>query len=228
MIQSTPTYESIIAVLKPHGLIARGGFTLQDGVDQPLARNGDTISSVVLVGHAGSSIWPHFQTWRNENPGLRDPLDMWSRNMLERVASGLGAEAAFPSDRPWLPFQQWAIRAEGLQPSPIGLLIHPEFGLWHAYRGALLFRQRLDLPERFVGQHPCNECREKPCLSTCPVNAFHDGRYDVGACRGYLATSAGRSCIEEGCKARTACPVGREYAYTAIQMEFHMKAFAFG
>ncbi len=29
--------------------------------------------------------------------------------------------------------------AEGLKPSPLGLLMHPEYGLWHGYRGAILF-----------------------------------------------------------------------------------------
>ena len=37
------------------------------------------------------------------------------------------------------------MRAEGLKPSPIGILMHPQFGLWHAYRGALLFDVEIEL-----------------------------------------------------------------------------------
>ena len=29
------------------------------------------------------------------------------------------------------------MRAEGLKPSPLGVLVHPDFGLWHGYRGAI-------------------------------------------------------------------------------------------
>ncbi|MGH6760105.1 MAG: hypothetical protein ACRECW_00755 [Phyllobacterium sp.] len=228
MTQLAPTYEIIAAALAPHGLTARGGFSLRDGVDQPLKWNGTAISSVVLAGHAGSSIWPHFQAWRDDHPGQTDPLDAWSSDVLRRVATELGAQAAFPSDRPWLPFQQWAMRAEKLDPSPLGLLMHPKYGLWHAYRGALLFHSELQLPDPVAGRHPCHDCQGKPCLSACPVNAFYEGGYDVGACRSHLATPAGRNCMEAGCKARNACPVGVEYAYTSAQMRFHMDTFATG
>ena len=87
---------------------------------------------------------------------LANPLDTWSREVIGEVAEEFGARAVSPSDRPYLPFQQWAMRAEGLRPSPLGILMHPEYGLWHAYRGALLFDveipiqapQRGDLPLR--------------------------------------------------------------------------------
>ena len=45
--------------------------------------------------------------------------------------------------RPWLPFQQWARKAEPVHVSPLGVLIHPDYGLWHSYRGALCFDTRL-------------------------------------------------------------------------------------
>src|SRR4030095_137820 len=43
---------------------------------------------------------------------------------------------------------RWAMRAEAVAPSPLGILIHPDYGLWHAYRGALAFAERLALPPR--------------------------------------------------------------------------------
>ena len=37
--------------------------------------------------------------------------------------------------------------------SPLGILIHPDWGLWHSYRGALAFRERLDLPASSLSFH---------------------------------------------------------------------------
>src|SRR5271166_4757675 len=73
---------------------------------------------------------------------------------------------------PHFPFQQWVRRAEPVHPSPLGLLIHPIYGLWHSYRGALAFPEALDVPALEVAPSPCDSCAEKPCLGACPVGAF--------------------------------------------------------
>ena len=68
--------------------------------------------------------------------------------MIEALAGELGAKAFFPSGGlPYWPFQQWARRAEPVHPSPVGILIHPRYGLWHSYRGALGLGEAHDLPE---------------------------------------------------------------------------------
>src|SRR6201999_1900384 len=72
-------------------------------------------------------------------------LDPWTRKTLAPIAAQFGARAVFPfGGPPWFPFQRWAMRAEGLRSSPLGVLIHPEFGLWHAYRAAFLFDALVD------------------------------------------------------------------------------------
>jgi hypothetical protein len=124
-----------------------------------------------------------------------------------------------------MPFQRWAMRAEAVHPSPIGMLIHPLFGLWHAYRAALAWPEGLDLPARPALASPCETCAEKPCLSTCPVGAFSRRGYDVPSCVRHLDTPAGADCMGEGCRARRACPVGRDYRYAPVQAEFHMLPF---
>ncbi|MGL4489432.1 MAG: ferredoxin, partial [Rhizobiaceae bacterium] len=138
-----------------------------------------------------------------------------------------------PSDTPYLPFQQWAMQAEGLRPSPLGTLIHPVFGTWHAYRGAIImaditlgkFFEKLIQPVQKLS-HPCDTCLAKPCLTACPVSAFSDDRFEVESCRSYLESTAGQSCMQNGCAARGACPVGTEHTYESGQLQFHMKAFA--
>lgn len=206
--------ELLHEVLRTHGLIHRGIAT-HDG------------QSVVLIGHAGSSIWPHFSHWlTGQSPRPENPLDIWSKAIITAAASEIGGKAVFPSDKPYLPFQQWAMEAEGLKPSPIGILIHPVYGLWHAYRGAILLTDSaLSAPSEKLS-HPCDTCVEKPCLSACPVSAFSDGGYDVTACRTFLKTDNGQTCLTGGCLARLACPIGREYTYEPEQVFFHMRAFA--
>ncbi|MGV3552015.1 hypothetical protein [Rhizobium sp.] len=134
--------------------------------------------------------------------------------------------AWFPSDKPWQPFQQWAMRAEGLKASPLGILIHPQYGLWHGYRGAIGLIERLDAPAAEIRLHPCDHCPDKPCLATCPVGAVLPERFDVASCRTYLRAAGQGTCRQAGCLARTACPVGAGYRYPAEQLRFHMAALA--
>jgi hypothetical protein len=183
--------------------------------------------SVEMIGHAGSSIWPHFMAWRKQQlDDIADPLDAWSKSVITPIAKQFGGKAVFPSDRPYLPFQQWAMQATGMRRSPLGILIHPVYGLWHAFRGAIIFDAETLIQEPQKLSHPCDLCAGKPCLYACPVNAFSDNGYDVSACRTHLASAAGEACMDGGCLARRACPIGREYVYDTAQMQFHMRAFA--
>jgi hypothetical protein len=154
-------------------------------------------------------------------------MDRWARRVIDPIAQRLGARPASPNDKPFLPFQRWAMRAESVHPSPLGLLIHPVHGLWHAYRGALLFPSPVEgLPARTDVASPCETCATKPCLSACPVDAFSAAGYDVAACTGHLRSDAEPRCLSHGCRARDACPVGAESRYGAEQIVFHMRAFA--
>ena len=220
-------FSLIRAVLEPHGIFLRGAvhFAASEG---PVLAGGGHAASVALLGNIGGSLWPSFSRWLAAHPGVTDPLDTWSKERIGPLAAKLEAEAFFPSDPPWQPFQQWAMRAEGMRPSPLGVLIHPVYGLWHGYRGALAFAERLpDVRQAAFTEHPCDRCREKPCLSSCPVSAVSAARFDVAACRGYLATRPGcAGCMMAGCLARAACPVGAQYRYPPEQLRFHMAALS--
>lgn len=216
--------ERISTALARHGLLLRGGF-YPDSLEIRLS-GGESVGTVLLVGNAGPGMWEAFSQDRSAGA---DPLDCWSGEVLGAVAKLFGGEAVLPSDGPpYRPFQQWAVRAETVFPSPTGILIHPVYGLWHGYRGALLFEAVLELPERADGLNPCDSCISRPCLTTCPVAAFSENGYDTSACRSYLDTAAGDSCLGGSCLARRACPVGRDYVYGAAQSVFHMAAFRDG
>ena len=142
----TPDSEKLSRALAQHGLIPRGGFNFSPDETAPSGPAGSPAKSILLVGQAGDAPWPHFLRWRRaQAQNLANPLDTWSRQVIGDVAKQFGACAVSPSDRPYLPFQQWAMRAEGLKPSPLGILMHPRYGLWHAYRGALLFDVELPI-----------------------------------------------------------------------------------
>jgi hypothetical protein len=214
--------------LARHGLILRGGFDFAEGEGAPPGPSGEPACSVVLVGHGGGSIWSHFQTWlKGHTDTSANPLDDWSRAVLDAIAGDFGARAVFPSDQPYLPFQRWAMKAEGLKLSPLGILIHPEFGLWHAYRGALLFdvERKIQLPAEPI--HLCDLCDGKPCLSSCPANAVSMNGFNVMRCGEHVQSNAGSDCRERGCLARSACPLD-SYRYNIEQVAFHMAAYLRG
>jgi hypothetical protein len=224
--QASSRVAAISADLTAAGLRWRGGFHPRPEDAVPALADGRPAATLILAGTVGSAWWARFAAAPEARDGAADPLDRWSRRLLAALAGRYGAAALFPfGGPPYLPFQRWAARAEPVAPSPLGILIHPEYGLWHAYRGALAFAERLDLPPPVALSSPCESCRERPCLGTCPVDAFGAAGYDLPRCVSHLAGPAGGACLAEGCQARLACPVGADYRYAAAAAAFHMDAF---
>ncbi len=218
-------YQDIQTALEGTGLICRGGFVAGPEDAVPESEPGPT--TVVVVGNSGSAMWERFAAATDEE-ARRDetnPLNDWTARVMSPIAEKLGARVYFPFDRPYHPFQRWAMKAESLWQSPIGPLIHPEFGLWHAYRAAMAFDGVFDLPEKRIAGNPCDACADKPCLTACPVSAFSAESYDVPTCIRHIAAPDGRICVEQHCAARRACPVGVDYRYVQPHAEFHMTKF---
>lgn len=206
------------------GLAVRGGFHPAPG-EMAAALPGISAGTIALLGFTGSLQWPYFERSAEAMDGLPNPLDRWSRRTIGALAGEFGAVDIYPSAAPLLPFQRFSRRSESVHPSPIGLLIHPIWGLWHAYRGALVFEQRIELPAIEPKASTCEACAAKPCLSACPVHAFDGGSYDLDACVNHVRSASGAACREGGCLARRACPVGIEFRYVPAQARFHTEAF---
>ena len=219
--------EQLRATLGVHGVFVRGSLSFHQG-EGPLLYDGTEARSIILLGNIGGSIWPAFSKWLDmpANRTRKNPLDDWSKAIIRPIAVEAGAAAYFPSDPPWQPFQRWAKQAEGLKASPLGILIHPDYGLWHGYRGALGFADVLEDDEvQAFSEHPCDQCVEKPCLTACPVDAVTAAGFDVPSCRSHLRKREGQvGCMASGCLARNACPVGAGYRYSVEQLAFHMAA----
>ncbi len=217
--------------LQQAGLTPRGAFHPGAGDAVPPLAGDTPARTVVLAGNAGPQMWRAYVAGRAFDAGRAAApmtLDEWSGRVLSALAERLGARAVFAFQRPYLPFQRWAMRAEACHPSPLGLLIHPDYGLWHGYRGALLFAAVIELPPPDRRASPCDSCVDRPCLAACPVGAFDGKAYDVPACVRHLAGIPEPACMDSGCRARHACPVGRDYRYAQAQARFHMQAFLEG
>ncbi|SCA56471.1 conserved hypothetical protein [Candidatus Terasakiella magnetica] len=207
------SYLDIDKELEPYGLCLRGGFVEN--------------STYLLVGNVGSKMWKQFgrehEDWIEPNP-----MDNWTRKSMDALAQKIGATVIYPFDGPnYAPFQFWAEKADCVFPSPIGPLIHPKYGLWHAYRAVFLFDQAVeDVPDIPDEASPCERCFTKPCLSSCPVEAFsQDKPFKFQKCIDFLNKNLEGSCMKYGCLARQACPVGKQYAYEREHAFFHLERF---
>lgn len=219
-------FSNVDTACSATGLTVRGAFHPDAGDCVPEMADGQPTGTLVLLGNVGAMLWQQFSQAAEYADGTPDPLNRWSERVIGDLAGELKAEALYPfGGPPHLPFIAWAKRAEPVRESPLGMLIHPDHGLWHAYRGALAFKERIVLPLRNDRSVPCDTCVERPCLSTCPVAAFSAKGYDLAACAEHIASPAGRDCLDLGCRARRACPVGRTWHYEAAQAGFHMAAF---
>ena len=218
----------IAAALEPTGLTVRGALNFSRDENVPAGPDGYPARSVLLVGNVGAAFWPVFKRWyaqgRAKTP---NPLDTWSQQVIAGISDLVDARAVSPSDRPFFPFQQWAMRAEGLQASPLGILMHPHYGLWHAYRGALLLSRSIDVSAAAPSMpHLCDDCVAKPCLGACPVSAHSEMEFNYGGCVDHLRSAAGRTCRDSGCLDRNACPYGEPFRYPVDLQAFLMAAYA--
>lgn len=219
------SFAGIASAAAEHGLILRGGFHPRANEDLSSFAGSAPVATVILLGNTGGDLWGPFSTSPEYGDGEPHPLDRWSRRVIDGIAAMAGAATCYPNDGPpWPPFVAWAKRAGPVVESPIGILVHPDYGLWHAYRGALLLAAHVDLPEPDRRPPPCDRCPDQPCRTACPVHAFTAGGYDVAACADYLVGPQGPGCLG-GCQARRACPVGQEYNYPRPQQALHLDAF---
>ncbi len=234
MQSSLASRTRLESALAAHGLRVRGGWVPCSSDTLPGLPGGAMARVVWMVGQIGSECWRAFSASPFFCDGQADPMDRWAKSIGNTLAQPLGGVAVYPSDGPpYYPFQQWARRAEPLQSSPLMLQIHPDYGLWHAYRFALVLPELVDADTPALANGDpvasldlCLQCDGQPCLSACPVEAFTSDGFSAGKCTAYLHRPEGQSCALAGCQARLACPVAPVHRYTPEHAAFHMAAFA--
>lgn len=221
------------------GLRCFGSFTIhgEDVADMPgSAGEGLSGKRALLIGNAGPQMWRHFSQSPEFVDAQPDPLNRWTQRVVNQACGGdvdlAQKRLLFPFGTDIWPFQRWARRAMGISASPLGMLIHPEFGLWFALRAVLVSEadEAFGLAQQgsIKPVHPCSKCVEKPCLSSCPVQAYDGKTLRVDKCAGHLQGGSSPDCMKRGCVARNACPVGTDWQYPPEQLRFHMAAFRAG
>ena len=207
--------EALTRDLAPFGLMVMGYLPHPDVAGQ----------SIILVG-ADRGFWAVFTDAPEYTDGAANPIDRFSKRILNGMAGALKGRCEFPSDGPpYAPFISWAQASGQFWQSPTGMLVHAHAGLMISIRGALIVPQIL--PAIAPQDSPCSRCDLRPCINACPVNALSDQHfYDVPACKTHIASTAGSACMTDGCATRLACPISQSFDRPLSQSAFHMRSFA--
>jgi len=189
--------------------------------------------SIVVLGNGGGAFWQEFKRHAERHPGwlARDnPLDDFTRELVESTIAAPLHEAAlhytivhpFMSGGGSLNFVELGKAAGIAGPSILGVVVHPKYGPWMAFRAALLLEVELDAPGEALDFDPCPGCTVRSCISACPVGAvsFPSG-WDVPKCLTHRVEHepdcAGR------CHARVGCVIGPEYRYPDDELAYHQR-----
>lgn len=182
--------------------------------------------TLLLLSPHEPAFWPAFQASPEYNDARPDPMDRWSQRVIGHWAAQIGAIPLFPfGGPPFHPFVAWALASGQVHQSPVGMLVHPQAGLFVSFRGALALPDAVPLPKTMDCPHPCNSCPDQPCLTSCPAGAFQTTGYDVPRCKSHLITEAGLDCMSKGCAVRRACPKGKFHGRIPEHSAFHMSYF---
>jgi epoxyqueuosine reductase len=187
--------------------------------------------SIVVIGNGGADFWSTFKAHAAKNPGWleRDnPLDDFTREVIEKQivmpiqAEGVRCFTVYPfgSGGPTLNFMQLAMLAGLAAPSIIGVVVHPVFGPWIAFRAALLLDSEIDHPGDAIGFDPCPTCSSRSCISACPAAAvsFPSG-WNIPKCLAHRV-EAHPDCADR-CHARVACVLAPDRRYPDDELAYH-------
>jgi len=211
------SFAKINAAAEANNLSVIGAF-------HPRAEGGSVGKTLILLGPREPGFWATITASAEYAEG-EDPVDRWSRRIINDLAKEFSALALYPfGGPPHQPFVGWALASGQVWQSPVGLLVHDVAGLFLSMRGALAFERTLALPDD-QGSSPCLQCAAKPCLDACPAGALGPSGYDVPACHTWLDEIDGKTCLSGGCLVRRSCPVSQTYGRLEEQSAHHMRFF---
>ncbi|MEM9604927.1 MAG: hypothetical protein AAGA11_18840 [Pseudomonadota bacterium] len=179
--------------------------------------------SLLVICNVGGDFWRALKA-----RGALDSPDPMDEGSLGHTASVLDAVLGVPRVAAYPTPAGGSVNLLALlrtldwqQPSPLGLGIHADYGLWHAVRAVWW----LDCPApaadaRVPAPDLCAHCTTQACIAACPGSALTVGQLPtLSACADYRF--APESQCASGCVARTACPVGAGHRYDTDQIAHH-------
>ncbi|MEM7379399.1 MAG: hypothetical protein AAF460_18080 [Pseudomonadota bacterium] len=217
------TADALTDALAPLGLVVAGWRDTSTLPDDTWLGEATTGGSVLVVCNAGGGFWRKLKS--GDSLGGPDPVD---RGSLAETAAVLDRVLPVPRTALYPTAAGGRVNLLALlrtldwqRPSPLGLGIHADYGLWHAVRAVWwLDCASPALAARTPAPDLCAACTSQACIQTCPASALTLGRLpDLRACADYRF-STGSRCAST-CVARTACPVAPEHRYDAEQIAHH-------
>jgi hypothetical protein len=187
--------------------------------------------SIIVIGNGGGAFWKAFKLYAAAHPGWRErdnPLDDFTRVVVERdiepalAKSSLTHKIIYPfmSNGPTLNFME-AGKAAGLSgPSILGVVVHPIYGPWIAFRAAILLNELIDAPGEGYQFDPCPTCIPRSCISACPADAVSVAKgWDIPKCLTHRV-EVETDCAPR-CHARAGCVLGPEHRYPDDELAYH-------
>lgn len=170
--------------------------------------------TIVVLGSGGPTHWNELDEPRDPERLASDTDRELAALTVELTERGRACSVVYPNDARPLSFVALGEMAGLGTVSPVvGLLVHPEYGLWVRLRAAILIAGETfghDLPKPVSASfQPCAECT-RPCVEACPANAYCaiEGA-DMARC----AEHRHRGGCAHHCDARHACPIGGPHCF---------------
>jgi hypothetical protein len=189
------------------------------------------VRSIIVVGNGGGDFWSAYKAYAVASPGWyqrENPLDDFTRVVVEGTlapavqAQGVSCTPIYPfvGSSPKLNFMQLGKLAGLGGQSIVGVLVHPNFGPWIAFRAALLVDIEIEAPGDALGFDPCQTCIARSCVSDCPAEAVSSAAgWDLRRCLTHRVEQE-TDCAPR-CHARVACVLGPQHRYPDDELAYH-------
>jgi len=231
----TRKIEKVLAkYCDPAGLNFRGVVSVAASDDEvpdnqkiaPLLKGA---KSAIVIGNAGRNFWNAYTVFLEANPDYpKDSaraLDNYTADAVRKVSkdldeNGISNRLIFyweQVDGRFVPLMRLAEQAGMGKPGKIGVMIHPEYGPWLAYRAVILTTVELEPTAPLIDFNPCDDC-EAPCVPACTGESMSDTGWDMNKCT--MAKVVNKDCAK-ACAARWECVLGQNYRYPPEEIAYH-------
>jgi hypothetical protein len=172
---------------------------------------------LILIGNGGRAMWAAIGRTAQASA---HPIDEYGVAVVtawfRQFYAHRFCELIYPRHRRAVPLQKLGRLAGWHHASPLGVGINPTWGLWFAYRAALLADTDLAPTAKLPGASPCATCVSRDCIAAYPAHAAAPDGLDLRRCVAYRRSPASQ--CRQTCLAREACPVRAEQRYDAGQL----------
>lgn len=231
------TLELIRAAAAGHGfnLTAAVAAWRYDAATQAATRSerlSPRCQSIVVLGNGGADFWHAVNRHAQIHPewfAREHPLDDYTRWAVEQdlaprlAARGVRFSIAYPfvGNEPRLDFVTLGKVAGLGVVGLVGVLIHPTYGPWIAFRAALLLEEEIEQLGPAIGFEPCPGCTTRSCIAACPAQAVGTAGWEIARCLKHRVEA--RPSCDSRCHARVACVIGPEHRYPDDELAYHQE-----